>query len=104
MTILRETLIRQHQQALAKIKTVEDLARYVMSYEGFENAILLSLLERIDARATATGEAVDYDLILWVLQNDDQVEFDGEPPFARYVSVVPDYDEDDQDGCPFCGL
>jgi len=104
MTTLRETLLRQHEQALAKIETTEDLARYVMSYEGFENAILPSLLTRIKIRASTTGEAVDYDLVLWVLQNDDQVEFDGEPPFARYVSVVPDYDEDDQNGCPFCGL
>ena len=65
------------------------------------------LSEQLHRRFTAvlekaTSEAVDYNLALWVPQNDDQVEFDSELLFARYVSVVPDYDEDDQCRCQPC--
>jgi len=77
-------------------------AQRVMAEEGFGGIILSSLLERIKTRAEATSGPMDDDMILWVLQNDDQLAYIRQDP-PGYFPYGPDDADEDFWPCPSCG-
>ena len=78
-------------------------AQRVMEEEGFDGVVLSSLVERIKVGADATASPVDDDIILWVLQNDNQLRFTLQDP-PGYFPYGPDVMDDDDGSCPTCGL
>ena len=97
---LAKQLREAHEKELARIgDDLNALIDYVVRNEGFEYIDLNKLTDPLNARIAATGQNPDYDMILWVLQNNDQ------------FWPVPDFDDADcyeqeeyQQECPHCGL
>ena len=78
-----QTELNNYQARLDGCTNLEELALCVMEHEGFEDAVLASLIERLEDRWAKTGEPITADTVLSVLQNDEQVQFKNDAPYQK---------------------
>ncbi len=68
---LAQQLKQAHEKALGNIgNDLQALIHYVMEYEGVEGFNINDVQDALAARAAKTEQDPDYDMVLWVLQND----------------------------------
>jgi len=68
---LSKELKTAHDKAISNVSDyLEGFIDYVMKHEGFEDFDINDVKEALAARAAKTEQTPDYDMVLWVLQND----------------------------------